>query len=63
MERMANTMKAYGISYTYNGHTYSTVVDAKDKESARNKIARKHGLKAANAKAIKFTRVNVVGYF
>ena len=56
-------MKAYGITYTYNGHNYTTTVDAKDKESARNKIARKHGLKAAQAKAIKLTRVSVIGYF
>lgn len=56
-------MKAYGIDYTYNGHKYTTVVDAKDKDSARNKIARKHGLKATQAKAIKLTRVSVIGYY
>lgn len=56
-------MKAYGIDCTYNGWKYSTLVDAKDKESARNKIARKHGLKAAQAKAIKLVRVSVIGYY
>ncbi len=55
-------MKAYGINYTYNGHNYSALVDAKDKTSARNKIARKHGLKAEQAKAIKLTSVRIVGY-
>ena len=56
-------MTAYGISYTFNGMNYSTVVDAKDKASARNKVARKHGLKASEAKAIKLTQVRVIGYF
>ena len=56
-------MKAYSINYTYNGHNYySALVDAKDKTSARNKIARKHGLKAEQAKAIKLTSVRIVGY-
>lgn len=56
-------MKAYGIRYTYNGVQYSTTVDARDRVSARNKIARKHGLKAAEAKAIKLDSVSVIGYF
>lgn len=56
-------MQAYGISYTYKGNHYSTVVDAKDKTSARSKIARKHGLKAAEASAVKLTQVRVIGYF
>lgn len=56
-------MKAYGIDYTYKGIHYSTTVDAKDKVSARNKIARKHGLKAAEAKAIKLNSVSVIGFF
>ncbi len=56
-------MKAYGIRYTYNGMQYSTTVDARDKDSARNKIARKHGLKAAEAKAIKLNSVSVIGFF
>lgn len=56
-------MKAYGIKYTYKGMHYSTTVDARDKDSARNKIARKHRLKAAEAKAIKLDSVSVIGYF
>lgn len=57
-------MQAYGIDYKYNGHWYSAVIDAKDTESARNKIGRKHKLKAAEAKkAIKLTRVVILGYY
>lgn len=57
-------MKAYGIDYTFNGRAYSTTVDAKDKDSARSKIGRRHGLNAAEAKRkIKFVRVSVIGYF
>ena len=56
-------MKAYGIDYTFKGVRYSITVDAKDKETARNKIARKHGIKAAEAKAVKLNRVTVIGYF
>ena len=36
-------MKAYSINYMYNGLTYHDAVDAKDRDSARNKIGRKHG--------------------
>ena len=57
-------MKAYGITYMYNGFTYHATVDAKDKNSARNKLGRKHGLKAAEAKKqIKLISISVVGYF
>lgn len=56
-------MKAYGIRYTYKGMQYNTTVDARDKDSARNKIARKHGLKAAEAKAIRLNSVSVIGFF
>lgn len=57
-------MKAYGIDYRFNGKKFCTVVDAKDKESARNKIGRKHGLKADQAKRqIKLETVRIVGYF
>ena len=57
-------MQAYGITYKFNGRTYDTTVDAKDRDSARNKIGRKHGLKASEAKKqIKLTRVSIIGYF
>ena len=57
-------MKAYYIEYTYNGFKYAAHVDAKDKASARNKIGRKHGLKAEQAaREIKLTTVNVVGFY
>lgn len=57
-------MKAYGIDYIYNGAKYTTTVDAKDKDSAKSKIGRKHKLNAEQAKkSIKFTKVSVVGYF
>ena len=56
-------MYAYGIDYTYKGIKYSAFVDAKDKASAKNKIGRKHGLKASQSRtAIKLIRVNVIGY-
>lgn len=57
-------MKAYGIDYIYNGGKYTITVDAKDRDSARNKIGRKHKMNAEQAKRnIKFTKVCVVGYF
>lgn len=57
-------MKAYSIEYTYNGFTYRASVDAKDKDSARNKVGRKHGLNAAESKKkIKVKNVTVVGFF
>lgn len=57
-------MKAYGIGYTYNGRQYTATVDARDKEAARNKIGRRHGLKADEAKReIRINSVSVIGYF
>lgn len=56
-------MKAYGIDYTYKGHRYWTTVDARDLKSAKNKIGRKHGLKASEADAIKITNHHIIGYF
>lgn len=54
-------MKAYSIDYELNGMKMNTLVDARDIKSAKNKIARKHGIK--NAKSIKIIRSSVIGYF
>ena len=57
-------MKAFSIEYTYNGFTYRASVDARDKESARNKIGRKHGLNAADSKKkIIIKKATVIGFF
>lgn len=57
-------MKAFSIEYTYNGYTYRASVDARDRESARNKVGRKHGLNAADSKKkIKIKNATVVGFF
>lgn len=57
-------MQAYGIDYKFKGHQYSAIVDAKDRDSARNKIGRKHGLKAAESKKeIKLVKVIIIGYY
>ena len=56
-------MQAYYITYTCKGIKRYANVDAKDRESARNKIARKHGLKAVEASAVKLNKVTVIGYF
>ena len=57
-------MKAYSINYMYNGLTYHDTVDAKDRDSARNKIGRKYGLNAAESKKrIRLLSVSIVGYF
>ena len=53
-------MQAYGINYEVNGKKFDAVVDAKDKKSARRKLARKHKV---GERAVKMTRVYVVGYF
>lgn len=58
-------MQAYGIDYMFNGHLFiMATVDAKNTKSAKHKIGRRHGLKAAEAeKAIKITKVVVLGYY
>ena len=60
-------MVAYGISYnvvnrkTGKVERCDSVVDAKDLNSARRKLARRHGYKDANV--IKCESVHVIGYF
>lgn len=54
-------MKAYGICYMINNKHYSTTIDARDIKSAKNKIARKHGLKSG--KNVKVLTVSIIGYF
>ena len=54
-------MKAYGIEYTVCGKRFSTVVDAKDIKSAKNKIGKRHGYK--DGRMVKLIKVGVVGYF
>lgn len=57
-------MKAYAVDYIYNGFRYHAHVDAKDKDSARNKVGRKHGLKADESrKKIKIMNLTIVGFF
>ena len=57
-------MKAYGITYTVTKGGYvracDTVIDAKDLKSAKAKLAKRHGVKAAY---IAIVRCSVVGYF
>lgn len=54
-------MQAYGINYVVNGAEYSTLIDAKDVKSAKNKLGKKHGFKTG--RKIKITKVSVVGYY
>lgn len=54
-------MKAYGISYTVKGKPYSANVDAKDIDSAKKKLGKKHGYK--DGRMIKVSNVVVLGYF
>lgn len=57
-------MKAYGITYTYNGRPFNVNIDARDKTAARNKIGRRHGLNATqSARQIKIVRCSVIGYY
>lgn len=57
-------MKAYAVNYMYNGLIYHTTVDARDKDSVRNKIGRKHGLNAAESKKrITILSAAVIGYY
>lgn len=58
-------MKAYGVSYSMKKGNItfehlSTVVDAKDLKSARNKLARKHRVEP---KDIEITYSTIVGYY
>ena len=54
-------MTAYAIDYTVKGQKYYKLVDAKDLNSAKKKLGKKHGYK--DGRMIKFDRVSVVGYF
>lgn len=56
-------MKAYGIQYTLRGddRLSDIVIDARDIQSAKRKIARKHGYK--DGRIVKIQRVNIIGYF
>ena len=57
-------MKAYSVRYIYNGITYSKLVDATNPYSAKNKVGRTHGLKAAESQElIKILSISVVGYY
>ena len=53
-------MKAYSIDYSFKGMKRTASVDAKDVNSAKNKIARKC---RCSANDIKIEKVTVVGYF
>ena len=59
------SVKAYGVSYSMKKGNItlehlSTVIDAKDLNSARNKLARKHRVEA---KDIKIKNYSIVGYY
>lgn len=55
-------MKAYAIDYTVKGQKFwGKLVDAKDINSAKRKLGKKHGYK--DGRMIKVERVSVVGYF
>lgn len=51
-------MKAYSVIYMVKGSKYCTVIDAKDVQSLKQKIAKKH-----DCKRIKILDAHVVGYF
>lgn len=54
-------MIAYSIDYEIKGKQYYFCsIDAKDINSAKRKIGRKHGYKTG--RMVKLLRVNVVGY-
>lgn len=55
-------MKAYAIDYTVKGEKYfGALIDAKDLQSAKKKLGKKHGYK--DGRMIKVEKVSVVGYF
>jgi len=54
-------MIAYSIDYMVKDKTYTTSIDAKNLESAKKKIGRKHGYKTG--RMVKVTKVVVIGYF
>lgn len=56
-------MKAYGITYKVRGkdRVYSVLVDAKDIQSAKKKLGRKHGYK--DGRMIQTVDVRVIGYY
>ena len=58
-------MKAYYIKYTVNNQSCEAQIDAKDIDSAKNKIGRKHGYKTTDdiKKNIKISDYSVIGYF
>ena len=53
-------MQAYGIDYEINGRTFTTNIDAKNIQSARNKLARKHKV---NPEDVKITKTIIIGYY
>lgn len=56
-------MKAYGIDYKVRGgdRVYSVTIDAKDIQSAKKKLGRKHGYK--DGRMIQIVRSSVIGHF
>ena len=54
-------MMAYGITYSLNGRNFETIVDARNIDSAKKKIARKHNV--SDARDIVFSQILVLGYF
>ena len=53
-------MKAYGIKYKVRERVYDTTIDAKNLDSAKKKIARKHGVDVNDIDIIEH---NIIGYF
>lgn len=54
-------MKAYSIDYTVSGKYFHKLIDAKDINSAKKKLGKKHGFK--DGRKISIKAVMVVGYF
>lgn len=56
-------MVAYGIDYKIIGKPehYSVNIDARDLNSAKKKIGKKHGYKTG--RMVKLERVSVIGYY
>ena len=56
-------MTAFAITYNIKGKAYnhSTIISAKDSQSAKKKIGKRHGYK--DGRMIQFVSCNTVGYF
>lgn len=54
-------MQAYGIDYKVNGKPYTATIDAKDVQSAKRKLGKRHGYK--DGRMIKVSCIRIIGYY